>query len=139
MRGTTKVLLFCVLAPFLVSCGTQKDVAAADDAVTQFHKQLDNEDYATIYNQADERFRSATKQDDFLALMAAIHKKLGRTESATRRGFFVNFTTSGTQIRLTYATRFGAGDAQEQFVWSKNGENVALVGYNINSNALIVK
>jgi len=40
---------------------------------------------------------------------------------------------------VNYATKFGEGDAEEQFVWSKNGDNLALLGYHINSNALIVK
>ena len=133
------LFLSVAVGALVVSCGTQKDLAAADRAVTQFHRQLDNEDYTTIYNQADEKLHSVTKQDDFLALMGAIHKKLGRAESASRKGFFVNYTTSGTQIRLTYATKFAGGDAQEQFVWSKRGETLALVGYNINSNALIIK
>jgi len=124
---------------FIVACGAQKDLAAADTAVARFHQQLDSQDYVTLYVQADQKFRDATKQDDFVALMTAVHKKLGRVGNVARKGFFVNYNTSGSQIRVNYATKFGEGDAEEQFVWSKNGDNLALLGYHINSNALIVK
>ncbi len=124
---------------FIVACGAQKDLAAADTAVARFHQQLDSQDYVTLYGQADQKFRDATKQDDFVALMTAVHKKLGRVGNVARKGFFVNYNTSGSQIRVNYATKFGEGDAEEQFVWTKNGDNLALLGYHINSNALIVK
>jgi hypothetical protein len=130
----------CLFASlFVVSCGAQKDLAAADTAVARFHQLLDSEDYFTVYAQADQRFRDATKQDDFVALMTAVHKKLGRVASSVRKSFFVNYNTSGSQIRVNFATKFGEGDAEEQFVWSKNGDNLALLGYHVNSNALITK
>ena len=62
---------------FVVACGAQKDLAAADAAVARFHNLLDSQDYTAIYAHADQKFRGATKQDDFVALMTAVHKKLG--------------------------------------------------------------
>jgi len=124
---------------FIVACGAQKDLAAADTAVARFHQQLDSQDYVTLYVQADQKFRDATKQDDFVALMTAVHKKLGRVGNVARKGFFVNYNTSGSQIRVNYTTKFGDGDAEEQVVGSKKGDNLALLGYHINSNALITK
>jgi len=56
-----------------------------------------------------------------------------------RQGFFENFNTSGTQVRLTYSTKFAAGNGQEEFVWVKNGDGFTLLGYHINSMELITK
>jgi hypothetical protein len=123
----------------VVACGAQKDLAAADTAAARFHQQLDSQDYVTIYVQADQKLRDATKQDDFVALMTAVHKKLGTVGNAARKTFFVNYNTSGSQIRVNYATKYGQGNAEEEFVWSKKGDNLVLLGYHINSNALIVK
>jgi hypothetical protein len=131
-------LLFTLAATF-TGCGTTKDVGAASDAVVTFHARLDSEDYSTIYTQADPILRNATSQKDFLDLVSAVHRKLGKVISANRQGFFVNFTTSGTRVRLNYSTKFTDGDAQEEFVWAKSGNDFTLVGYNINSNALITK
>jgi len=132
-------LLFVFSSAWIIGCGAQKDIEAASVAVAQFHGQLDHQDYRTIYKNADERFRGASKQNDFFALITAIHNKLGTVQRSSRQGFFVNFNTSGTSIRLTYATKFSGGDGQEEFLWSKSGDNFRLLGYHINSNALISK
>ena len=133
-------LCACLCASLLVvACGAQKDLAASDTAVTHFLQLLDSQDYTAIYTHADQKFRDATKQDDFVALMTAVHRKLGQVGSAARTGFFVSYNTSGSQIRVSYTTKFSEGDAEEQFVWSKRGDNLVLLGYHINSNALITK
>ena len=139
LRKLQLSLFLTSLIVLVVGCGTQKDVAGASAAVAQFHSQLDHQDYLTIYNNADARFRGASKQDDFLALMTAVHNKLGTVLQSSRQGFFVNYNTSGSSIRLTYATKFSSGDAQEEFLWSKSGDTFRLLGYHINSNALITK
>jgi len=112
---------------------------AAAAAVTQFHAQIQNQDYLSIYNQADPRLRNVSKQEDFVALLTAVHSKLGSVQTASRKAFFVNYTTSGEQIRLTYATKFSGGDAEEQFLWGKQDGKIVLLGYHINSLALITK
>jgi len=71
--------------------------------------------------------------------MAAMRRKLGKVNSAKRESFFVNYATSGTRVRLNYATKFTEGDADEEFVWAKSGNDYAPVGYRINSMALITK
>ncbi|MGH8101942.1 MAG: hypothetical protein ACREIW_11645, partial [Chthoniobacterales bacterium] len=91
------------------------------------------------YAQADDALRSASKQEDFLAFMGAVHGKLGKVQSAARKGFFVNFNTSGTRVRLNYDTKFDGGDATEEFLWRIQGNKALLVGYHINSNALVLK
>jgi len=123
----------------LAGCSTTKDLGAASAAVTRFHEQLDKADFSAIYTEADQRFRDSSPQPEFLTFMNAVHAKLGKVTDATRQGFFVNFTTSGKRVRLTYATKFAAGDAQEEFVWAKNGNDFALLGYHINSMALVTK
>lgn len=139
LRKLQLSLFLIPLTLVIAGCGAKKDIEAASVAVTQFHGQLDRQDYLSIYQNADERFRGTSKQDDFLALMSAVHNKLGTVQQASRQGFFVNYNTSGSSIRLTYATKFSAGDAEEEFLWSKRGDGVRLLGYHINSNALVTK
>ncbi len=120
-------------------CGVKQDVANARAAVTDFHSHLDGQQYTAIYAKTDPRFREVTKADDFETLLTAIHNKLGTVQNATQRGYFVNFNTSGTQIRMTYDTQFTTGKAQEEFLWSKKDGEFDLLAYHINSNALIAK
>lgn len=138
-RKSHLFLMFISLSLLVTGCGAQKDIAAASAAVTQFHGQLDHQDFLSIYDNADARLRSTSKQEDFLALMTAVHNKLGTVQQSSRQGFFVNYNTSGSSIRVTYATKFSGGDADEEFLWSKSGDTFRLLGYHINSNALITK
>jgi hypothetical protein len=111
----------------------------ATNGVTRVHAQMDNLQFADIYSQADDALRSVTKQQDFLDFVSAVHRKLGKVQSATQSSYLVNFTTLGTPVRLNYRTKFEGGDAQEEFVWKIKGQSAALVGYHINSTALIIK
>jgi|SRR5215813_6553385 len=129
-----------VFLSFLAAgCGMKADLARAGAQVTHFHAQLDGEEYTTIYNEADPRFREASKLPDFVALLEAVHRKLGNVRDATQQNFFVNYNTSGSTVRVVYATRFTGGDAQEEFVWAKSGDRLQLLRYQINSNTLITR
>ena len=135
-------LLFCFLgaACFAISaCGDMaKNIALGRAAVAKFHQQLDAEQYDQIYAEADPALRQASARRDFVALMSAIHRKLGKTQDATGESFNVNWSTSGTQVRMSYKTKFAGGDAEETFVWHVVADRPVLLNYNINSNALII-
>lgn len=135
-RRFSIVILVCAS---LAGCGAQKDLAASEAAVAQFHAQVQNQDYLAIYNQADPGLRKVSKQEDFIAFLTAVHNKLGGVQTLSQKKFFVNYTTSGERITLTYATRFSGGDAEEQFLWGIWDGKIVLVGYHINSMALITK
>jgi uncharacterized protein (DUF2236 family) len=139
MKKLANVILSCAIFIAQGGCGTGQDVKAAEEQVTNFHQQLDSQDFLNIYNQADPKLREVTKTEEFLGLLTAVHKKLGNVQNATRQSFYVNFSTSGSTVRLTYQTKFAEGDAQEVFTWKKNGSDLRLLGYNIQSNALILK
>jgi len=132
--------LFIFISVLLTGgCGSGDDLRIAREGAAHVHAQMDNEQFADIYSQADDAFRAATKQQDFLDFISAVHRKLGKVQNASPGGYFVNFSTSGTQVRLNYSTKFEQGDAQEEFIWKIKGKQAALVGYHINSNALVIK
>jgi hypothetical protein len=132
---------FAILIPMLVlcGCGTGDSMRLAREGETRVHQQMNAEQFAEIYAQADPTFRGATSSQEFLDFMAAVHRKLGNEQSAAETGYFVNFTTSGTRVRLNYKTKFDGGEAEEEFVWAVSGEKAALMGYHINSTTLILK
>jgi len=53
--------------------------------------------------------------------------------------FFINASTNGTFVTLTYKTDFTHGSAQERFIWTLTGGKATLIRYNIDSRDLIVK
>ncbi len=120
-------------------CGFSDNLRIAADGVTRVHAQMDNQQFADIYSQADDSLRAATNQKDFLDFVSAVHRKLGKVQSVSQISYFVNFTTSGPQVRLNYQTKFEEGEGKEEFLWKIKGNQAVLVGYHINSNALVVK
>jgi len=115
------------------------DTAIAEQAVPRFHEQLDAARFDAIYNESGDELKKASTQKDFVALLEAVHRKLGNTKSSGKTSWNVNYQTSGSFVTLGYKTSFDGGDAQEQFVYRLQDKAALLVGYHINSTALILK
>jgi len=132
------LLLACVV---LASCGSSgKSVQLAQDNVSLFHAQLDTEQYGTIYASADEKFRNATTETDFVKLLGAIHNKLGTVRESNLRNTGVAwFSGQGATVTIVYETKFSGGTGTEKFVWHIKDNQATLYSYNINSNDLIAK
>ena len=123
----------------LCACSMSADSELAEQAVPAFHSQLDAGHFEEIYAQSAEELRQATSQQDFVAFLGAVHRKLGNTKASEKTGWRVNYQTSGRFVTLAYRTSFDAGAAQEEFVYRLQDKAVLLVGYHINSTALILK
>lgn len=134
-RGRLGVALFALLA----GCSMAADADRAAQAVPKFHEMLDAGRFEDIYAGAADDLKGATPQKDFVALLEAVHRKLGNTKSSTQQGWNVNYHTSGTFVTLNYATAYAEGDASEQFVYRLRANEALLAGYHVNSNALILK
>src|SRR6266508_954891 len=108
-----------LVAMIVVSaCGGFAANGTAEDAVARFHQQLDGERWDEMWEEADDLFKGSTTRVKFTELFAAIHRKLGNVTSSKQ-------------------TEFAEGRATEKFNWRVYGQRVRLVGYNVNSSALI--
>jgi uncharacterized protein DUF4019 len=145
MKSFTARLAALALVAIVIAtaCAGFAAKGTAETAITKFHEQLDAEKYDEIWMETDEAFRKVTPQADFSALLGAVHRKLGRIVSTTQTNFFsqelAGTENSGSFISLTYQTVFAEGTGTEKFNWRVVGQSVRLVGYNISSNALILK
>jgi opacity protein-like surface antigen len=137
MLKTLPALMIGMLA--LSACSSPADMAAAEQEVPKFHGDLDQGRFVEIYAGSADDLKKVTTQEDFVALLEAVHRKLGDTKSSSKQNWNVNFHTSGTFVTLTYKTVYAEGEAAEQFVYRIEGQSALLVGYHINSNALIIK
>ena len=82
--------------------------------------------------------KAATPRDKFIALMTAVHRKLGRYKSGTTVGWNDNLTTNGHFVTVTQSSLYERGKADEQFVFGIAGGATALAGYHVNADALIL-
>jgi hypothetical protein len=135
-----RVLIFLLgILPFLWGCSVSADTAAAEQAVPSFHRSLDAGRFAEIYELSSDELKGAASSQEFLALLEAVHRKLGNTKSSEKQSWNINYHTSGTFVTLVYKTAFAEGEASEKFVFRMRGNTATLAGYYINSNALILK
>jgi hypothetical protein len=101
---------------------------------------LNSEQYEAIYAAADEGLHKAATEEEFVALLQAVHRKLGKVQTARRNNFQVGVSTGqGTIVTLVYNTTFVQGSGTEQFLWHMRDNQPVLLGYHISSNALILK
>jgi hypothetical protein len=138
-RALLASLLAVSFVLVVAGCGGKQQIANAEAAVTQFHVQLNDGNFDQIYTDSDSAMKNASSREKFVTFLEAVHRKLGSVKSANRKTFFMNYGTSGKFLRLTYATQYDADNATEEFVFRVNGNDVTLVGYHINSEALITK
>ena len=132
-------LVVAALMAALCGCSMSADTAIAEQGVPKFHEQLDAGRFDEIWDQAADELKKASPQPEFVEFLSAVHRKLGNTRSADKTGWNVNYQTSGSFVTLGYKTVFAEGDAQEQFVFRLQDKKALLVGYHINSMALITK
>ncbi len=117
----------------LVRQGTGPSLRATE----QFHAQLNRGAYDEIYTGATEEFRKSGSQQELTTFFEAVHRKLGDFVSSGSPSYFVQATTNGMFVTLTYQSTFQRGKGAERFVWKIEGGQPRLMGYNIDSRELI--
>jgi len=140
-RNLAVVALLCGASLLLCSCGSvSQDAVLAKQGVAEFHSQLDAEQYAALYAEADPKLHDAATQADFTKLLEAVHRKLGTVRQSNLRTWNAAWHTGqGTTVTLTYDTTFATGSGTEQFLWHIDDNRALLYGYHINSADLIEK
>lgn len=139
MNALARYLMPFAAAAMLAGCGMKESFADAGLEVAKFHRALDAGRAQEIWKSADPQLRSTTQQAQFVKLIDAVHRKLGKVRSSKQVGWNANATTGGTFVTLTMETAFEHGSGVEQFVYRKaDGGHMALVGYNIQSQDMML-
>ena len=133
------VLAFICTFLMLCGCSMSADTHTAEEAVGRFRTMLEAAQFNAIYAEAADDLKNASSEEKFVAVLEAVHRKLGPLKSAHQEGWNVNYRTNGTFVTLNYVASYSGGDAHEQFVYRLVHSKAALVGYHINSDALILK
>jgi hypothetical protein len=124
----------------LLSGPAARNTKLANQAVKQFHDQLDAGQYAVIYDGADETLRETTSESDFVNLLQSVHQKLGNVQDLNLSGTGIAWHGGqGVTISLIYDTKFTHGTGNERFVWQNHDNRVTLGRYHIKSNVLTSK
>ena len=136
--GKLRMTAALAASSLLLSCGIQQSVDDAAARVDLFHSELNAQRYDAIWAQTSPEFRRATSRDDLDKLLSAVHRKLGLERRSNQTSWNANTMTNGTFVTLQMDTTFEKGRAQEIFRFVRKGENLEMIGYNINSNDMLV-
>lgn len=132
-----KFLIAGAATALLAGCSAGKDEAAAEQAVVQFHRQLDAGQFEAIYDASGPDMKASTPKASFIRFLDAVHRKLGAVKGTKAQGWGVNYTNGVGSVTLNYQTQFASGSGTEEFVY-RTGTTPTLVGYHINSTDLVV-
>ena len=137
----TVVAIVLLFGYFAWQCGSGLSAGASlsDDAVRHFHAQLDAQEFDDIVSQSDQAFQNSDSHAEIVKFLSGVHAKLGASRSFNRANLFVNATTGGTFIKVTYSSAFEQGNAVEAFTWKKEGGHVKLVRYDVNSKVFLTR
>ena len=133
------LILLVALMPALSGCSISADTTAAEQAVSKFHEQLDASRFNEIYEGSSEDLKKASSRQDMVALLEAVHRRLGATKSSKEQTWHVNFHTSGDFVTLKYKTAYANGDMDEEFIYRMQDKTPLLAGYQFKSSAPATK
>lgn len=123
----------------LAGCSMGADVPLANKAIDGFHAALNAGQFGAVYAGAAKDMKDATPQERLVALLAAVHRKLGQFKSGKAVGWNDNVNTGGHFITVSYAATYEHGPAAESFVYRIDNGQAALAGYHVNADALILR
>lgn len=130
-----RYVLVLAAALAVTGCSMGQDMATTDAAVADFHAKMNNGQFAAIAAAAGPEIKNGgTEFGDFVG---KIHAKLGAFKSTTRQGFNDNVNNGDHTFTASYASVYATGPAAENFVFRLNGAKPVLIGYHVESAALL--
>ena len=135
---TPLLIAIFVGALVLTCCNPVKSTAEADKAAAEFHALFDAEDFDQIFNTAHADFQASQPREDTINFLRSVRDKLGSVKSTNRTGWQANSINMKTNVVLTFRTEFENGQGVETFTYRVIDGSAILLGWHVNSNALIV-
>jgi len=129
--------LLAVALLSLSCCSGSKDLQASQQAIARFHAELNQAQFDQIYAESSPDWKQATKQADTIKLFSAIHTKLGLYINGKQDAWRVNYGSGGNTVVVQLQSKYQKGNATELFTLTDSGGSAQLIGYNINSLALL--
>ena len=137
---TLTLFLAVVLPLCATSCkGFFKGMELAKQEIAEFHKRYNDGKFSEIYELSHSGLKQITGEEEFMQFIQVVHGKLGKVTDTSMQSFNINTTNGRTTIEMVQNTTFENGKGTEQFVFIKEGEQVKIYGYHINSNDLVME
>ena len=120
----------------VAGCLRIDDVAAAEQAVDQFHSELNASKFDKIYAQAAPDWKQASSELETARLFGIMHGKLGSFVFGKRTSARAEPGPHGKVIRLVYVSKFQKADGEEFFTFRRSGDTAQLTAYDVHLRSL---
>jgi len=139
MNLRTLLALFLALLS-LSSCKEMtQGKGLAETAIVDFHQQFNEGKFKEIYAAGHPDLKAAATEQDFVKLLEAVSRKLGKQVKSTDGGWRINSFNLKTIVSLSQTTEFEQGKGIESFSYVASGDTCQLQGYHIDSKDMLLK
>jgi PBP1b-binding outer membrane lipoprotein LpoB len=136
-----EVYLVMILAALLaVGCGNMtKGKSAAQSQVTVFYQRFNDQDLEAIVAAAHPDLLKKSPKSEVINFLSVVRRKLGKVTNSENVNWNVRTFNLVTTVVIVQNTTFETGKGTETFTFRIRKETASLLGYNINSQYLIMK
>lgn len=128
-----KSIAAALFALLLAACNPMAQLDGATDEIERFHETYNQGNARALYGRTGQEFRDVTPPEEMDALVEHVTEFMGKMESTSREGFNINTNNGVTSTVVTMKTVFEKGEATETFTFRGQGEDLRLVGWNVDS------
>ncbi|MFC1462725.1 hypothetical protein ACFLQU_03880 [Verrucomicrobiota bacterium] len=137
MKKIAPAILACLV---ITGCGNiTKGKAAAEAQVAAFHKNFNTQDFSAMVTNAHPDMLKVSSKTELTNLYSVVRRKLGKVTASETANWNVRTFNAVTTVILVQNTTFEEGKGTETFTFRMKKEKASLLGYNINSQDLILK
>ena len=129
-----------LIAAFLSGCGNMmKGKAAAESQVSVFHERFNAENLWAIVAAAHSDMLKASPATQVTNFIGVVRRKLGKVTDSQEQSWKMNTFNGATTVVLVQNTTFEQGKGRETFTFRVQQDKANLLGYDINSQDLIMQ
>jgi hypothetical protein len=130
-------LLGLVVVLALSGCSFSADYAAAQASCRDFHRQVDQGEYGSIYDAGLPAFQAGATKEQIVGMFSRVSRILGKCGEASVNFGGIQATTNGTFVTTTGARNCQNGVLGEKFVWQMKSGQALLVQYTATNPLLL--
>lgn len=135
-RMFVALLILCLAA--CNPANATAELAESKKAIAAFHADANAGNFDDIYFESGDEMQNAADIADFEKFLGVVQNKLGKAGTSTQEGWRINYVNGMSMTVLNMKTVYEKGEAMETFTFKSSPKGPVLVGYNIQSNALIM-
>lgn len=128
-----KLFAASFFALLLSACNPMAQLDSSEEQIATFHATYNDGDARALYGATAAEFRDVTTLEQMEQLVDLVTDRMGLVQSTERQSFNINSENGTTVTVVTMTTVFDYGEAVETFTFQGSGDEMKLVGWNVDS------